>query len=341
MDIADPSDESLLRASSLAKSLHDVLCCLQEGQSQLTVKINQWTEVSTLVQLDSEETETRKAKTSVRSYSALLLLESLENIMASLPASCNPAMHRLLNTLSPMMNLQDVSLDADVPLSQVLLFSSHLVHWGKAMTIYPLSESNVYIASPTAETRVRSSLDERFSAELPGLSLPQVLSTLELPRQMAELKATYADKTIQMVVWLLRHRQITQLHTYVYIVPSLSSPPTGAISPTSPSNGHNLNTSHHDSHGEHSDEDIEQSLQEEMRRHLSVQEYQCVMHTSAATDYDDLALFVRLCKYFRGNQHLEEIMLKENIQRSQLLTLIDKFSEILVTCTLPEHSKTV
>ena len=39
----------------------------------------------------------------------------------------------------------------------------------------------------------RSSLAERFSAELPGLSLPQVLSTLELPRQMAELKATYSD----------------------------------------------------------------------------------------------------------------------------------------------------
>ena len=52
-------------------------------------------------------------------------------------------------------------------------------------------------------------------------------------------------------------------------------------------------------------------------------------------------IFFRLCKYFRGNQHLEEIMLKENIQRSQLLTLIDKFSEILVTCTLPEHSKHV
>ena len=51
-------------------------------------------------------------------------------------------------------SLQDVSLDADIPLSQVLQFASHLVHWGKAMTIYPLSESNVYIASPTAETRV-------------------------------------------------------------------------------------------------------------------------------------------------------------------------------------------
>ena len=28
-----------------------------------------------------------------------------------------------------------MSLDADIPLSQVLQFASHLVHWGKAMTI--------------------------------------------------------------------------------------------------------------------------------------------------------------------------------------------------------------
>ena len=31
-------------------------------------------------------------------------------------------------------------------------------------------------------------------------------------------------------------------------------------------------------------------------------------------------------------------MLMENIPRSHLLTLIDKFSEVLVTCTLPEHA---
>jgi hypothetical protein len=154
MDIPDPTDETLLQGSSLAQSLHDVLCCLQNGQSHLTVKINQWTEVSTLMQLYSTEVETKQPKAPVRSYSALILLESLETIVSSLPASCNPAMHRLLKTVSPMMNLQDVSLDADIPLSQVLQFASHLVHWGKAMTIYPLSESNVYIASSTAETRV-------------------------------------------------------------------------------------------------------------------------------------------------------------------------------------------
>ena len=53
---------------------------------------------------------------------------------------------------------------------------------------YPLS-----LPSPSPLSPRRSSLAERFSMELPGLSLPQVLSTMELPRQMAELKATYTD----------------------------------------------------------------------------------------------------------------------------------------------------
>lgn len=44
----------------------------------------------------------------------------------------------------------------------------------------------------------------------------------------------------------------------------------------------------------------------------------------------------RLLQYFKGNHHLEEIMLLENLPRSKLLTLIDKFSDILVTCLLPE-----
>ena len=40
--------------------------------------------------------------------------------------------------------------------------------------------------------------------------------------------------------------------------------------------------------------------------------------------------FASLCKYFRGEHHLEEIMYHENIRRSALLQLIDKFRDILV-----------
>lgn len=48
----------------------------------------------------------------------------------------------------------------------------------------------------------------------------------------------------------------------------------------------------------------------------------------------------RLCCYFHGNHHLEEILMLENMTRSQLLTLIDKYSEVLVTVSLTEHSNT-
>jgi len=38
----------------------------------------------------------------------------------------------------------------------------------------------------------------------------------------------------------------------------------------------------------------------------------------------------RLCRYFDGRHHLEEMMFYENIRRSQLLIILDKFYEILV-----------
>jgi len=38
----------------------------------------------------------------------------------------------------------------------------------------------------------------------------------------------------------------------------------------------------------------------------------------------------RLCRYFDGRHHLEEMMFYENIRRSQLLIILDKFYEILI-----------
>lgn len=35
--------------------------------------------------------------------------------------------------------------------------------------------------------------------------------------------------------------------------------------------------------------------------------------------------------YFRGEQHLEEIMFMENVSRSQLMQLLDKFKDVLIT----------
>lgn len=53
----------------------------------------------------------------------------------------------------------------------------------------------------------------------------------------------------------------------------------------------------------------------------------------AAKDACDLLLLAQLHKkgYFRGEQHLEEIMFMENVSRSQLIQLLDKFKDILIT----------
>ena len=40
----------------------------------------------------------------------------------------------------------------------------------------------------------------------------------------------------------------------------------------------------------------------------------------------------RLTPYFRGIHHLEEVMYYENLRRSQLLTLIEKFRDVLFSC---------
>lgn len=35
--------------------------------------------------------------------------------------------------------------------------------------------------------------------------------------------------------------------------------------------------------------------------------------------------------YLRGEQHLEEIMFMENVSRSELMQLLDKFKDVLIT----------
>ena len=52
----------------------------------------------------------------------------------------------------------------------------------------------------------------------------------------------------------------------------------------------------------------------------------------AAANPDDLSLMVKLYRagYFKSEHHLEEIMYFENLRRSQLLQLLDKFREVLI-----------
>ncbi|XP_015421056.1 PREDICTED: nitrogen permease regulator 3-like protein isoform X8 [Myotis davidii] len=160
-------------------------------------------------------------------YHALLLLSDEKSLLGELPLDCSPALVRVIKTTSAVKNLQQLAQDADLALLQVFQLAAHLVYWGKAIIIYPLCENNVYMLSPNASVCLYSPLAEQFSHQFPSHDLPSVLAKFSLPVSLSEFRNPLAPpvqetQLIQMVVWMLQHRLLVQLHTYVCLMASPS-----------------------------------------------------------------------------------------------------------------------
>ncbi|GFV12196.1 GATOR complex protein NPRL3 [Trichonephila clavipes] len=160
----------------------------------------------------------------LRPYHGVLLLTDAGELLSSLPEDSSPALIRLISVTSPLKNLQQLAADADIILSHVFQLVSHLLFWGKATIIYPLCDSNVYVISPYAPIHLYTSLEAKFSEQFPNMSVLSVLSQFSLPISLSELdnpmNSSYQQaQRVQMVIWLLQHRLLTQLHTYVYLIP--------------------------------------------------------------------------------------------------------------------------
>ncbi|KAL3269468.1 hypothetical protein HHI36_008537 [Cryptolaemus montrouzieri] len=82
-----------------------------------------------------------------------------------------------------------------------------------------------------------------------------------------------------------------------------------------------------------SNEEEKQDYQEELLLDFPDDERSSVFKIPATNNPEDLRLFARLCRknYFKGEHHIEEIMYLENLRRSQLLQLLDKFRDVLLT----------
>lgn len=67
---------------------------------------------------------------------------------------------------------------------------------------------------------------------------------------------------------------------------------------------------------------------------LSPKEMAAVLAVCATKSFEDIRLFARLCPvYFDGHHHVEDMMHYENLRRSQILTLVEKFQELLLVYT--------
>ncbi|XP_033887677.2 GATOR complex protein NPRL3-like isoform X4 [Acipenser ruthenus] len=348
------------------KEAYDSLCTT----GVVRLHINNWLEVSFCLphkihrvrcnHIPPEAIE--RSLKAIRPYHSLLLLDDEKSLLSELPLDCSPALVRVIKTCSAVKNLQQLAQDADLALLQVFQLAAHLVYWGKAIIIYPLCENNVYMLSPHANISLYSPLAEQFAQQFPGHDLPSMLAKFSLPVSLSEFKNPLAPpvqeaQLIQMVIWMLQHRLLMQLHTYVCLLAppaeeelrlrdeelplaarvggrSLSTPSALSFgSPTSSDDMTLTSPSMDNSSAElvpRGDSPLNTRMTESLLASLSERERVAILNVPAAQNAEDLRMFARLLLYFRGRHHLEEIMYNENMRRSQLMTLFDKFRSVLV-----------
>ncbi|NWI26202.1 NPRL3 protein, partial [Sula dactylatra] len=340
------------------KETYDSLCTT----GVVRLHINNWLEVSFCLPHKIHYVATNfippeaieRSLKSIRPYHALLLLNDEKSLLNELPLDCSPALVRVIKTTSAVKNLQQLAQDADLALLQVFQLAAHLVYWGKAIIIYPLCENNVYMLSPNASVCLYALKQQCCGyGEGAGLVRLRTLAVLVFNTSFLPLQT----QLIQMVIWMLQHRLLIQLHTYVCLmVPpneedfraqdedmpftarvggrSLSTPNALSFgSPTSSDDMTLTSPSMDNSSAElipGGDSPLNKRMTENLLASLLEHEREAILNVPAAQNPEDLRMFARLLHYFRGRHHLEEIMYNENMRRSQLLMLFDKFRSVLV-----------
>ncbi|XP_017892056.1 GATOR complex protein NPRL3 [Ceratina calcarata] len=333
------SDESpyelILQRSSLARDLKSVFGSLTTS-GIINVTINKWIQVRFCLPQKVHQAHKKefvmdpeiidRCLNSLRPYHGLLLSVEPSDLLDSLPIDSSPALKRLIEAYSPLKSLQSLSADSDLTLAQVFQLTGHLVYWAKATVIYPLCESNVYVVSPDAAINDHHSL-ENFAEQFPGLRLLQVLSDFSLPTSISQKlnplnQSLQQTQLIKIIIWLLKNHRLLQLHTYVRHMPTVH----GRSSTESNEENRRLIEQQPDAESQKpassdaASDDLspESSIRKDSNNHQTE---------------DDKKLLDRLCRlgYLDGGHHLEEIMYLENIRRSQLLQILDKFRDALIT----------
>ncbi|XP_018396328.1 PREDICTED: nitrogen permease regulator 3-like protein [Cyphomyrmex costatus] len=340
------SDESpyelILQRSSLARGLKSVFSNLSSS-GIVNIIINKWIQVRFCLPQKVHQSHKKgllidpeiidRCLNSLRPYHGILLLTEPLDLLESLQIDCSPALKRLIQMYNPLKSLQTLAADSDLTLAQVFQLAGHLVYWAKATIIYPLCESNVYVVSPDAI--LTNQLLDSFSEHFPGVCLLQVINDFSLPTSISQKlnplsQPQQQTQLVKIIIWLLKNHLLLQLHTYVRYIPTVY----GRLS---------LDQETHDTSTIEESESI-WSLNEtpkgtptEIKEELSLTDKEDALYDYQSEDYDipsnDRKLLDRLCRlgYFDGDYHLEEIMYLENIRRSQLLQLLDKFRDVLMT----------
>ncbi|XP_055693349.1 GATOR complex protein NPRL3 [Lutzomyia longipalpis] len=404
----------VLERSSLAqclKTIYHDLCTT----GLLNVTINQWVTLSFCLPQKAHQFHKKgfivepeaidRCLESLKPYHGMLLLVDPSELLDCFPPSGARMLIQLIEVYNPLKSLQNMATDADLAIEHVYQLVGHLVYWAKATIIYPLCETNVYVIAPDAPLHIHSPLVEKFKLKFPRMSLFEVISDFSLPTSIGHLTTPLQPparqgRLAEMVLWMLQHHLLMQLHTYVQFMPtehgeppeevpedqqtefdaadnsispdddlhagsllSMSSQPMpvpntsrrsltdehfsesilddstvfeNIAAPPSSSHKSNYSTTQSVSLSTDAGESLGSAEDEEKIKELLMAfnepERSAVRQVPASANIEDLALMVKLYQagYFKGNHHLEEIIYFENLRRSQLLQLLDKFKDVLI-----------
>ncbi|XP_023178287.2 GATOR complex protein NPRL3 [Drosophila hydei] len=348
----------------------------------------------------------------LKPYHGMLLLVDFAELLDCVPPTGARMLWQLVDAYNPLISLQSMASNADLSIEHVYKLVSHLVYWAKATIIYPLCETNVYVIAPDAPLHTRSHLVEKFSTRFAGISLFEVISDFSLPTSIGHLTTPLQQPArqgilAQMVLWMLQHHLLMQLHTYVQFMPSdvddefgdsascahvatgnlteeeqdsnhteeelnrdrdpdddpvhggsmlsMSSQPlpmpvnshrrtltddhfsiASDNIAVQPSSSHKSNFSMTASMSTDNCDSLDSMEDEQKLKELlhvfNDADRAAIRRIPASLNVDDLSLLVKLYQmgYFKSEHHLEEIMYFENLRRSQLLQLLDKFRDVLI-----------
>lgn len=176
---------------------------------------------------------------SLKPYHGMLLLVDYTELLDCVPPSGAVMLTNFLNAYNPFKTLQNIATDADFAIKHVYELVGHLVYWAKATIIYPLCETNVYVIAPDAPLHNHSPLAEKFYAKF-AMNLFEVISEFSLPTSIGHLTTplqypTKQGTLVQMVLWMLQHHLLMQLHTYVQFMPTDHGECTKTIEMKNPS----------------------------------------------------------------------------------------------------------
>lgn len=212
--------EAILDRSDLARRMKQLVLGLSRDRSA-QILLNGWLSLRFTL-----EDAGAHPDGPIRPYHTLLLLSSDRRVAkASLPPDSSSQLRRLIDFAQPERSFEEISVLSGIPLPHLMRLAAHLVYWKRARVVHVFTKHNVYVAAGDAPPAAGQHADD-FAAAFGGAGLTlfgalSQFSVQESLRMHMRRRDEEAQKSvIDVLVWLLQRRFVTQLHTFVYFLGS-------------------------------------------------------------------------------------------------------------------------